>query len=102
MVRKTLAAVALLAGMAASLLAQAQTQKNDSQAAMTPSQALAILKEGNQRFASGIRASRDFGAQVRATASGQYPFAAIVSCMDSRAPVEILFDQGIGDVFSLR
>ena len=114
MTKWTLAVVAVLAGISsAALQAQAPgtaaaqagaatAQTKESQAAMTPSKALATLKEGNQRFAAGKRDPRDFAAQIRATASGQYPFAAVVSCMDSRAPVEILFDQGIGDVFSLR
>jgi carbonic anhydrase len=97
--KTTVAVVAAVAGMAAAL--DAQTTK-ESQAAMTPSTALAALREGNARFAAGKRTPRDLGAEVRSSASGQYPFAAIVSCMDSRAPVEILFDQGIGDVFSLR
>lgn len=95
----TLAVSAAWVGMAAMLHAQ---PREDSQTAMTPSKALAKLKEGNARFAVGQRRHRDFAAEVRATAPAQYPFAAIVSCMDSRAPVEILFDQGIGDVFSLR
>lgn len=69
---------------------------------MTPTKALAILLDGNARFAAGSRLPRDLAAQVRATGFGPSPFAAVVSCMDSRAPVEILFDTGIGDVFSLR
>jgi carbonic anhydrase len=97
--KATLAVSAAWVGMVAMLHAQ---PTRDSQTAMTPSKALAKLKEGNARFAAGQRHHRDFAAEVRATAPGQYPFAAIVSCMDSRAPVEILFDQGIGDVFSLR
>lgn len=72
------------------------------QAAMTPAAALERLKEGNARFAAGQGIARNLQAKVLATAAGQYPFAAILSCMDSRAPVEILFDQTIGDVFSLR
>jgi carbonic anhydrase len=69
---------------------------------VTPKAALEKLKEGNARFVEGKRLPRDFRGQVAATAAGQHPFAAIVSCMDSRAPVELVFDQGIGDVFSLR
>ncbi|MFY9551323.1 MAG: carbonic anhydrase family protein [Thermoanaerobaculia bacterium] len=82
--------------------ASAQVQTKESQAAMTPARALAILKEGNGRFVAGAREPRDLKAQVKATASGQYPYAAIVSCMDSRVPAELVFDQGIGDVFSVR
>jgi carbonic anhydrase len=69
---------------------------------MTPDQALASLKEGNERFVSDRSIKRDLMAQVRATASGQYPFALIVSCIDSRVPPELVFDQGIGDVFNAR
>lgn len=83
-------------------LAGAQVQTKESQAAMTPAQALEQLKQGNQRFVSGQRKTRDLNAKVIATAAGQHPFAAIVSCMDSRAPMEIILDQGIGDMFSLR
>jgi carbonic anhydrase len=69
---------------------------------MTPGAALERLKEGNARFVAGKRASRDLRAQVKATAEGQYPFAAILSCMDSRTSAELVFDQGIGDIFSVR
>lgn len=82
--------------------ASAQVQTKESQAAMTPAQAIERFKEGNRRFVSGDRRVRDWGAKVLATAAGQYPFAAVVSCMDSRAPIEIVLDQGIGDMFSLR
>lgn len=76
--------------------------KRESQAAMTPSTALETLKAGNVRFLEGRRKTRNLYARVLSTAEGQSPFAAVVSCMDSRGPVEIIFDQGIGDVFSLR
>ena len=82
--------------------AAGQVQTKESQAAMTPASSLTVLKEGNARFLSGHRKPRDLNAKVIATASGQYPFAAVVSCMDSRAPVELVLDQGIGDIFSLR
>ena len=101
MMRRTLGlAVALSVGLAAVAAAQAQTK--ESQAAMTPAKALDALKAGNARFVAGKPKPQDFKAQVAATAAGQYPFAAVVSCMDSRAPVEIILDQGIGDLFSLR
>jgi carbonic anhydrase len=77
-------------------------QTKASQAAMTPEKALEILKAGNRRFTSGSPVHRDLLANVHATAEGQYPFGAIVSCMDSRGPVELIFDQTIGDVFSIR
>ena len=70
--------------------------------AVTPKEALEKLKEGNARFVEGKHLARDLRAQVAATAGGQHPFAVTVSCMDSRGPVELVLDQGIGDVFSLR
>jgi carbonic anhydrase len=72
------------------------------QTLMSPSAAFVRLQEGNARFLAGLRASRDLPAQVHATAHGQYPFATIVSCMDSRTAVEHVFDLGLGDVFSVR
>ena len=77
-------------------------QTKASQAAMTPQKAIEILQAGNKRFTSGKPLHRDLAANLRATAAGQYPFGAIVSCMDSRGPVELIFDQTIGDVFSIR
>lgn len=100
--RSRIGAAALACGAAVATLALAQVQTKESQAATTPAQALARLKEGNGRFASGQRKPRDWNAKVTATAAGQYPFAAVVSCMDSRAPMEVVLDQGIGDMFSLR
>ncbi len=69
---------------------------------MTPQQALEELREGNARFVAGTPRARNFPAEVKATASGQYPFAVVLSCLDSRQPIEIVFDQGIGDIFSAR
>lgn len=77
-------------------------QTKDSQAAMTPQQALEELREGNARFVAGTPLTRNFPAEVKATASGQYPFAVVLSCLDSRQPIEIVFDQSIGDIFSAR
>ena len=71
----------------------------EAQAAITPARALEMLKQGNERFVNGKTLPRDFLAQVRQTSTGQYPFAAIVSCLDSRIPPAIVFDQGIGDLF---
>lgn len=65
-------------------------------------QALALLKEGNQRFERNSKLNRDLLGQVNQTCQGQSPFAAILSCMDSRTPAELIFDLGIGDVFSIR
>lgn len=73
-----------------------------TQEAMTTEAALQRLREGNERFVSGRPLMRDLPAQVQATAAGQYPFATILSCLDSRIPVEYVFDQGIGDVFTAR
>jgi len=74
----------------------------EAQAAMSPQDALAKLRAGNARFVAGQSRARNLPAEVRATAGGQYPFAVILSCLDSRAPVELLFDQGIGDLFNAR
>lgn len=80
----------------------ARPQTQESQSAMTPSQALAELKNGNARFVAGRPLARNHLANVKATASGQYPFAVVLSCLDSRQPIEIVLDQGIGDIFSAR
>ncbi len=74
----------------------------EAQAAISPDQALTRLKEGNMRFNSAKLLKRDLLQQVAATDNGQYPFASIVSCIDSRTPPEIVFDQGIGDLFVAR
>jgi len=80
----------------------AVTQTKATQAALTPDQALAMLRDGNARFVGGHAASRDLLAQVHATASGQYPYAAILGCIDSRVTPERAFDAGIGDLFVAR
>jgi carbonic anhydrase len=77
-------------------------QTAESQAALTPASVLEKLKKGNTRFVEKNMRSRDWQAKVPATAAAQYPFAAILACMDSRNPIEIIFDQGIGDVFGIR
>lgn len=74
----------------------------DTQAAMTPQSALETLKQGNTRFVNGAMVSRNLQEQVNDTAGGQYPFATVLHCIDSRVSAELLFDQGIGDVFSIR
>lgn len=78
------------------------THTQDSQAAVTPELALQLLKEGNQRFLDNTTLDRSFDKQIELTSGGQYPFASIVSCIDSRIPTEIVFDQGIGDIFNAR
>ncbi len=77
-------------------------QSKESLEKLTPQQALELLMEGNIRFVENKMLKRDPIAQIRHTSSGQYPFAAILSCIDSRVPVEVIFDQYIGDVFSAR
>jgi carbonic anhydrase len=80
----------------------ASVQTKESQSAMTPEQALQELRDGNARFVAGKLIARNFPAEVKATAPGQYPFAVVLSCLDSRQPIEIVFDRGIGDLFSAR
>ena len=72
------------------------------QKSLTGSDVLALLREGNERFRNGEQLTRDYRRQVSATAVGQAPLAVVLSCMDSRAPIEIVFDLGIGDAFSVR
>jgi carbonic anhydrase len=74
----------------------------ETQAAMTPQKALQELKEGNQRFLSSTKADRNLLEQVSQTVDGQFPFATILSCIDSRVSAELVFDQGVGDIFSIR
>jgi len=74
----------------------------ETQSTITPESALTILKEGNERFLGNLSADRDLLKQINQTRDGQWPFAAILSCMDSRTSAELIFDQGLGDVFSIR
>src|SRR5690606_1480378 len=69
---------------------------------LTPEKALAFLKEGNLRFLNNLRVNRNTLQLINETAEKQFPFAAILSCSDSRVPVELVFDQGLGDIFSVR
>lgn len=78
------------------------THNKNSQDSLTPADALNILKEGNTRFCANLKANRNLLQQVNETRDGQWPFAAILSCIDSRTSVELIFDQGLGDVFSVR
>ena len=80
----------------------AGTETRDSQGAMTPEAVVERLKEGNARFTAGLSSNRDYLAQAKATAGGQYPLAIILGCVDSRVPVETIFDLGIGDSFVAR
>jgi carbonic anhydrase len=74
----------------------------ETQASITPARALEILKEGNQRFVNNLKVSRNLLQQANETRDGQWPFAVILSCIDSRTSAELIFDQGLGDVFSIR
>lgn len=74
----------------------------ETQATMTPEKALRYLKEGNQRFQNNLKANRNLLEQVNDTSDGQFPFATILSCIDSRVSAELVFDQGLGDIFSIR
>jgi len=78
------------------------TLTKEIQDQITPAKAKEILIEGNKRFVQNIKADRNLKEQVLATSNGQYPFAVVLSCIDSRVPAEIVFDQGIGDIFSTR
>lgn len=69
---------------------------------LTPTDALRYLKEGNERFRANLRAHRNLLQQVNETRAGQYPFATVLSCIDSRTSAELIFDQGLGDIFSIR
>jgi carbonic anhydrase len=69
---------------------------------MTPQKALEFLREGNARFVNNLRAHRNLLEQVNETRDGQFPFATILSCIDSRTSAELIFDQGLGDIFSIR
>ncbi|PKA98101.1 carbonic anhydrase [Flavobacteriaceae bacterium MAR_2009_75] len=74
----------------------------ETQAAISPDKAVELLKEGNKRFTDNQKAERNLLEQVDDTKGGQYPFATILSCIDSRVSAELVFDQGVGDIFSAR
>lgn len=79
-----------------------KTLNKELQSQITPRKALEILKDGNKRFISNLKAHRNLLEQVNDTRDGQWPFATILSCIDSRTSAELIFDQGLGDVFSVR
>jgi carbonic anhydrase len=79
-----------------------KTHTKETQATMTPDKSLNYLKEGNIRFLNNLKANRDLLGQVNHTSEGQFPFATILSCIDSRVSAELVFDQGLGDIFSVR
>lgn len=79
-----------------------RTQTKETQATITPQMALKILKDGNRRFQENLKANRNLLQQANETSEGQFPFAVILSCIDSRVSAELIFDQGLGDIFSVR
>lgn len=79
-----------------------KTLNKELQASITPRKALELLKSGNKRFVSNLQENRDLLKQVNDTRDGQWPFAIILSCIDSRTSAELIFDQGLGDIFSAR
>jgi len=79
-----------------------RTHSKETLSHLTPDLALAILKEGNDRFVKNLKANRNLLQQVNETSNGQFPFATILSCIDSRTSAELIFDQGLGDIFSIR
>ena len=79
-----------------------RTHNRESQASMTPDKSLKFLREGNSRFINNLKTNRNLLAQVNDTQDGQWPFATILSCIDSRTSAELVFDQGLGDIFSIR
>lgn len=79
-----------------------KTLTKEMQNAITPAMALEILKKGNDRFINNLKANRNLLQQANETSDGQHPFAVILSCIDSRTSAELIFDQGLGDIFSIR
>ncbi len=79
-----------------------KTLTKEMQTALTPEKAIEILKKGNDRFVNNLKANRNLLQQVNETSEGQHPFAVVLSCIDSRTSAELIFDQGLGDIFSVR
>lgn len=79
-----------------------RTQSKETQTHLTPDLAIQILKDGNDRFVKNLKTNRNLLQQVNETSDGQFPFATILSCIDSRTSAELIFDQGLGDIFSIR
>src|SRR6187551_2388956 len=79
-----------------------RTHNKESQSTMTPSMAMEILKDGNKRFVSNLKFNRILLQKENETRNGQWPFATVLSCIDSRTSAELIFDQGLGDIFSVR
>ncbi len=79
-----------------------KTLTKEIQTSISPEKAIEILKTGNERFVNNLKANRNLLQQVNETSDGQHPFAVILSCIDSRTSAELIFDQGLGDIFSIR
>jgi carbonic anhydrase len=79
-----------------------KTLNKEMQDKISPSMAVQLLKDGNQRFINNLKINRNLFQQMNDTSDGQHPFAVIISCMDSRTSAELIFDQGLGDIFSIR
>jgi len=79
-----------------------KTLTKEMQTAITPGMALELLKDGNKRFVNNLKINRNLLQQANDTSGGQHPFAVILSCIDSRTSAELIFDQGLGDIFSIR
>lgn len=79
-----------------------KTLNKEIQSKITPRKALELLKNGNNRFVNNLKANRNLLEQVNETSEGQWPFAIVLSCIDSRTSAELIFDQGLGDIFSVR
>ena len=79
-----------------------RTHAIEERDSLSPTNALKMLKQGNERFRANLRVNRDLLQQVNDTRDGQWPFAAVLSCIDSRTSAELIFDQGLGDIFSVR
>lgn len=88
--------------MASPLPSNQSTQTAATQASISPTMAVEMLVQGNKRFLNNETLQRDLHAQIKDTSKGQHPFATVISCIDSRIPTEVVFDQGIGDIFNAR
>lgn len=95
-------ALGAMGGMGASQIAFADALTKEQRAAMSPDQIIAAMKEGNDHFQRGYTTARNYLNEARASAAGQYPAAIVLSCIDSRAPAEVVLDLGIAEVFSAR
>ena len=97
-----IAAMAFMGAGALSGVAYADALTKARRDGMTPDQIIQAMKNGNQRFRQGVRKNRNFLSEQRASAGGQYPAAVLLTCIDSRAPAEVIMDLGLGDIFNCR